>query len=129
MGVSITDFRRPRNELHFGLHTQRMFYPRIRRNPRCRGRVPVQSCLNWSNGYHDELHGYAELLKRHSRSAEPYPSGPATERGDLCSPVTEKGENGAATALGGIGRWDWGYTVVRNYSFTVLTQFGKRWQR
>jgi hypothetical protein len=43
------------------------------------------------------------------------------ERGDLCSLVTEKGENGVTTALGGIGRWDWGYTVVRNYSFTVHT--------
>jgi hypothetical protein len=48
---------------------------------------------------------------------------------NLCSLVTEKGENGAATALGGIGRWDWGYTAVKNYSFTVHTQFGKRWQR
>jgi hypothetical protein len=50
------------------------------------------------------------------------------EHGDLCSPVTEKGENGTTTALGEIGRWDWGYMAVRNYSFTVHTQFGKRWQ-
>jgi hypothetical protein len=43
--------------------------------------------------------------------------------------VTEKGENGASTALSEIGRWDWGNTAVRNYSFTVHTQIGKRWQR
>jgi hypothetical protein len=48
---------------------------------------------------------------------------------NLCSLVIEKGENGIATALGGIGRWNWGYTAVRNYSFTVPTQFGKRWKR
>jgi hypothetical protein len=81
--VSITDFRRTRNELHFGLHTQRMFYPRIRRNPRRRGRVPNQSCLNWSNGCHDKLPGYAELLKQYTRNTEPYQNGPATERGEL----------------------------------------------
>jgi hypothetical protein len=46
----------------------------------------------------------------------------------LCSPVTEKGENGAATTLSGIGRRDWANTAVRNYSFTVQTQIGKRWK-
>jgi hypothetical protein len=51
------------------------------------------------------------------------------ERRDLCSLVIEKGENGVATTLGGIERWDWGYTTVRHCSFTVHTQFGKRWQR
>jgi hypothetical protein len=47
----------------------------------------------------------------------------------VCLLVTGKGENGAAMALGGIGRWDWGYTVVRNYSFTMHNQFWERWQR
>jgi hypothetical protein len=72
---------------------------------------------------------HTELLEQHSRGAEPYQSGPATERGDLCSPVTGKGENGVAMALGEIGRRNWGYTAVRNYSFTVHTQFQERWRR
>jgi hypothetical protein len=60
-----------------------MFYLHARRKPRHRARVPIQSRPNWSNGCHDELHGYAELLKQYARSAEPYQNGPATERGEL----------------------------------------------
>ena len=39
------------------------------------------------------------------------------------------GENGVATALGEIGGGDWGYTAVRNCSFTVHTQFERRGRR
>jgi hypothetical protein len=60
-----------------------MFYPRARRKPRRRARVPIQSRPNWPNGCHDELHGYAELLKQHTRSAEPYQNDSATERGEF----------------------------------------------
>jgi hypothetical protein len=48
---------------------------------------------------------------------------------DLGSSVTEKGENGVVVALGEIGAGDWGYTAVRNYSFTVHIQFGRMGQR
>jgi hypothetical protein len=43
--------------------------------------------------------------------------------------VTEKGGNGVAVVLGEIWVGDWGYTAVRNYSFTVHIQFGRRGQR
>jgi hypothetical protein len=42
---------------------------------------------------------------------------------------SELGKNGTATALGEIRGEDWGYTTVRNYSFTVHIQFGRRGQR
>jgi hypothetical protein len=60
-----------------------MSYPRARRKPWRRARVPIQTCSNWPNGCHEELHGYAELLKQHTRSADPYQSDPATERGEF----------------------------------------------
>jgi hypothetical protein len=44
-------------------------------------------------------------------------------------PVTEDGENGVAASLGEIGWRDWGYTAIRDCSFTVLNQFGRRGQR
>jgi hypothetical protein len=34
---------------------------------------------------------------------------------DFRSPVTEKGENGAATVSGGIRRSCWGYMVAKGY--------------
>ena len=43
-------------------------------------------------------------------------------------PETKKGENGVAAALGEIGRWDRGYTVVRDCAFTVRNQFGRKWR-
>jgi hypothetical protein len=68
---------------HFGLHAQRMLYPRARRKTRRRARVPTKSCPYWSNGCHDELHGHIGLLKQYFRSAKPYQDCPATERGEF----------------------------------------------
>jgi hypothetical protein len=87
---SITYPRRPRNELHFGLNTLRTVCPHARRKPWCWSRVPNHLRSNWSNECYGELYVPTELLEQHSRGAELYQSGPATERGDLCSPVTEK---------------------------------------
>ena len=47
---------------------------------------------------------------------------------DFRSSVTEKGKNGAATGLGGIRRGSWGYTVAKDYGFTVHYQFWERWR-
>jgi hypothetical protein len=72
---------------------------------------------------------HTALLEQHSREAEPYQSGLATERGVLCSSEIERGGDGVAAALGEIGRWDRGYTAVRDCSFTVHNQFeGRRRQ-
>jgi hypothetical protein len=49
---------------------------------------------------------HTALLEQHSREAEPYQSGLATERGFLCSPETEKGRIGVAAALVEIGVGD-----------------------
>jgi hypothetical protein len=128
---SITDPRRPRNELYCGLNTLRTVCPRARRKPWCWSRVPNHLCPNWSNGCYGELYVPTELLEQHSRGAEPYQSDPATERGVLGSPVTEKREKWCRGGSGWNwgGGWDWGYTAVRNCSFTVHNQFGRRWRR
>jgi hypothetical protein len=101
---SITYPRRHRNELHFGLNTLRTVCPRARRKPWCWSRVPNHLRSNWSNGCYGELYVPTDLLEQHSRGAELYQSGPATERGVLCSPVTEKG---GKWCRGGSG-WNWG---------------------
>jgi hypothetical protein len=57
--------------------------PCTRLKPRRRARVPTKSRSNWSNGCHDELHAYVELLKQQARSVEPYQNDPATEHGEF----------------------------------------------
>jgi hypothetical protein len=52
-----------------------------------------ESRLNWSDGCHDELYGYLELLKRYTRSTEPYQNGPATEELSTATRRSNLGEN------------------------------------
>jgi hypothetical protein len=127
---SIIVLKRPRNELYCGLNTYRMYCPRVWRKPWCRSRVPSHLRPNWSNGYYDDLYEHTELLKQCLNWTGSYQRGLATERGGLrLAGDRGKGKTGVAAALGEIEGGDWGYTAVRNYSFTVQTQFGRRGQR
>ena len=47
----------------------------------------------------------------------------ATERGGFSLAGDKKGENGAATGPGRIRRGGWGYTVAKDYGFTMHYQF------
>jgi hypothetical protein len=63
----------------------------------------MESRPNWSNGCYNELHGYTELLKQHLKSAEPYQSSPATERGEVVLAGDRKGGKWRRDGFG----WNW----------------------
>jgi hypothetical protein len=50
------------------------------------------------------------------------------ERGGFSLAGDRKGENSAMTGPGGIRRGGWGYTVAKDYGFTVHYQFWERWR-
>jgi hypothetical protein len=77
--------------------------------------VPAKPWSIRANERHHELCKHAEAWKRHLNWIGTHQSGLATDGLFYAMWRTSFGENGAAASLGEIGRWDWGYTVVKNH--------------
>ena len=60
---------------------------------------------------------------------ESYQSGLATDKLFSAARLTDLGENGVVACSGEIEGGAWGYTAVRDSSFTVHNQFERRGQR